>query len=76
MNIKNNERFKSTENKIITKTLDLIKEQDISSITVSSICKASNINRSTFYAHFEDIIDLLQKIDNTMRKDLISSFPS
>ncbi|MGN9135983.1 hypothetical protein ACTNDG_11225 [Clostridium sp. HCP1S3_B4] len=39
MNTKNNKRFKDTENKIIDTTLMLIKEKDISKITVSDICK-------------------------------------
>ena len=76
MNTKNNKRFKDTENKIIDTTLMLIKEKDISKITVSDICKKTKMNRSTFYAHFQDIPELMERIDSLMKKNLVNSFPS
>ena len=35
--------------------ITLLQDKQLSEITVSDICKAANINRSTFYEKYEDI---------------------
>lgn len=61
MNTKNNQRFLQTEQKIEQTFLQLCKHKSAEKITVSQLCKAVNINRSTFYEHYLDIPDLIQK---------------
>ena len=39
---------------------DLCKEKDYARISVTEICKRANVNRSTFYHHFEDKDSILQ----------------
>ena len=58
MNIKNNQRYKMSSEKIETAFLALILKHRYEDITVSQICKKANINRSTFYCHYDDINDL------------------
>lgn len=41
---------------------DLLKEKPFNKITVNDIAKKSNINRQTFYYHFQDIQDLVEWI--------------
>ena len=51
--------------KVITETfLDLLEKKDISSITVTEICKGADINRGTFYRYYQDQYDLLRDIEN------------
>ena len=58
-NKKDNQRVKITK-KIIKNTLvDMLEDMDINKITVSSLCKRAEINRSTFYNYYDDIYDLL-----------------
>lgn len=76
MNTKNNQRYKATETLLMGTLMELIEQKEISRITVRDICDASQINRSTFYAHFENIADMLKKMDVQMRKELVFSFPS
>lgn len=50
---------------IIRKTfLELLKEKPISRITVKEICECSEINRATFYKHYQDPFDLLGKLED------------
>lgn len=42
--------------------LDLIEGSDINEITIKEICAKADINRATFYRHFDDIYDLYYQI--------------
>lgn len=76
MNTQNNRRYQDTEKKICNTLLRLLKKKEISDITVSELCLEAHINRSTFYAHFEDIPCLVHSLDILMRKKLMESFPT
>ncbi|WP_256084703.1 TetR/AcrR family transcriptional regulator, partial [Staphylococcus aureus] len=41
--------------------ITLLKEQHIEDITVTDICDKSDIVRRTFYAHFNDKYDLVER---------------
>lgn len=62
MNTKNNKRFSETDIKIHAVMLKLMQRCPFEKITVSMICKEADINRSTFYAHYLDLFDLLEKM--------------
>ena len=69
-NKKDNQRVKITK-KIIKNTLvDMIGEMNINKITVSSLCKRAEINRSTFYNYYSDICDLLKKMENEIFNEI------
>ncbi|MBQ7351472.1 MAG: TetR/AcrR family transcriptional regulator [Clostridia bacterium] len=63
MNTKNNKRYKTSSEKIETIFLTLILNHKYEDITISQICENAGINRSTFYAHYDDINDLIVKIE-------------
>ena len=42
--------------------LQLIQTKNVENISVSEICKKANLNRSTFYANYIDIYDLVEKV--------------
>lgn len=50
--------------------LKLLKEKQMSAITVKEICEHADINRSTFYAHYSDPFDLLKQIEEELIEDL------
>ncbi len=62
MNIKKNQQYQTTDLAIQSYLLELIKEKTLNSITVSEICKHLGINRSSFYLHYQDVYDLMDKI--------------
>jgi AcrR family transcriptional regulator len=42
----------------------LIEEKELRKITVSDITKEANINRGTFYLHYLDIYDMVEKLED------------
>lgn len=60
--------------KIIKDTfIELLSIKDIKKITVSEICKVSDINRATFYRYYLDVYDLLNKIQEDFIEELKSA---
>lgn len=50
--------------------MKLLKQKQISTITVKELCELADINRSTFYSHFSDQYDLLSKIEEEIIEDM------
>lgn len=48
--------------------LTILAKKDLAYITVKEICAAANVNRSTFYLHYETIADLLKESIAYMNK--------
>ena len=46
--------------------IKLLQTKDIHKITVTDICKEADINRGTFYTHYNDPLDLLQNIEDEL----------
>ncbi len=74
MNTKNNQRSKDTETKIESVFLNLLSEKHISKITVMEICEKAGITRTSFYGHYKDIYDLLQKVESSITDRLLQIF--
>ena len=66
MNTVNNKRRKESQDKIEKVFVQLIQRKNITEISVSTICEKASLNRSTFYANYIDIYDLVDKIKNGM----------
>lgn len=58
MNTKNNKRKRESRAKIESVFVELLQTKELEQITVSDICKLAGLNRSTFYANYEDIYGL------------------
>lgn len=52
---------------------DMLKEKPIQSITIKELCETAGINRGTFYSHYSDIYDLLEKMEEEMMADFIKA---
>src|SRR5699024_3526812 len=50
--------------------MDVLKEKQMSTITVKEICALADVNRSTFYAHYTYHFDLLSQIENEFIDDM------
>ncbi|MBO5141806.1 MAG: TetR/AcrR family transcriptional regulator [Clostridia bacterium] len=69
MNTPNNKRKKDSQEKIEKVFIQLIQKKNISEISVSTICEKAGLNRSTFYANYIDIYDLVEKVKDRMADD-------
>lgn len=74
MNIKNNSRYKASSEKIETAFLALCLNNPYDDISVSQICKQAKIDRSTFYAHYNDVSDLTAKIEAKFSHSMLNIF--
>lgn len=59
MNRKQDKRNLSTKIKLSNAFKELSKKKQMNKITVNDLIKYCNLNRNTFYYHFEDIYDLI-----------------
>lgn len=77
MNKKDDLRVIKTRKLIYQTLLDLMKEKTFEEIKVSDICSKAMINRSTFYAHYEDkyelLIDFLSNLKEEFARELNDS---
>jgi len=63
---KDDRRVKYTKMVLKESLIKLLEEKNISQISIKEICEDADINRSTFYAHYNDQYDLLRKIENEL----------
>ena len=67
---KQDRRTRYTRQSIKETFLELLKQKNFTKITVTEICKISEINRGTFYLHYYDIHDVLEDILNDITQDM------
>lgn len=67
---KSDRRIKYTLMVIRQSFVKLLKQKPISKITIKEICEDADINRATFYAHFQDQYDLLHQIETGIIDDI------
>lgn len=65
-NDKVDRRVKYTKMVLKESFINLLEKKDIAQITIKEICEDADINRATFYAHYNDQYDLMKKIENEL----------
>lgn len=69
MNVKNNQRTRLSKLLFKNSLMDLLKEKgDIHKISVRELCERAELNRSTFYAHYNEPNDLLKELEDEIIK--------
>ena len=63
-----------TKKAIESAFIEILSEKSFSKITIEEICKKANVNRMSFYNHYEDKYDLLNVIINNVKETLIGKF--
>ena len=76
MNVKNNRLNRETDEKIIRTVYAMMTQEHrpIGRITVREICERTGIHRSTFYAHYRDVFDLVERVEKSMSRQLTETF--
>ncbi|MDD3224350.1 MAG: TetR/AcrR family transcriptional regulator C-terminal domain-containing protein [Clostridium sp.] len=67
---KTDRRVKYTKMVIRNSFIKLLKQKPISKITIKEICENADVNRATFYAHYQNQYDLLNKIEARLIDDI------
>ena len=74
MNTKNNRRRLASRMKIGDAFLELLRTKELQRITVSDICKAAGVNRSTFYANYADVYDLADRLREYLEEQVATLY--
>lgn len=64
------EKNKRTKGLITAAFLNILSEKTFDTMTIGDITTAANINRGTFYLHYMDKFDLLDKIEQQLFSDI------
>lgn len=74
MNTRNNKRRRDSVAAIEKAFIELLDTRDFRDITVSDLCKLTGLNRSTFYANFDDLYALADHIRRRLEADFATLF--
>lgn len=71
----NNSSLKTKE-AIRTAFAEMVKEkQELNKITVTELVRRANINRSTFYLHYNDIYDIAAELEHSLMSSILEKSP-
>lgn len=70
---KTDRRVRYTKQVIKDSLFDLMQHTPVEKITVKELCAAADINRATFYAHYETMIALLEEIELEKSQELFDT---
>ena len=60
-------RVQTTKKLLRDALLTLLNEKPLRNITVKELCAHAHLNRGTFYAHYRDVYDLMENIEDEMK---------
>lgn len=75
MNKKNNKQFQGSAARMEQAMLELMNTTPFEKITVRLICDRAEVNRSTFYAHYTDIYNMVEQMETNLQKELMNDYP-
>lgn len=76
MNIKNNKQYQDSAARMEQTMLEVMNTMPLEKITVRLICEKAGVNRSTFYAHYTDIYDMIEQMETNLQKSLMNDYPA
>ena len=50
--------------------IELLQDKELDKISISELCKKANVNRGTFYLHYQDVAELFEEYFHNMTEDL------
>lgn len=74
MNTENNKRRRESRARIEAAFVKLLQDNDLSKISVTALCKAAQVNRTTFYANYLDIYDLADAVQKRLEQEVFGLF--
>lgn len=67
-------RVRYTRKVIEDSFLQLLRQKHVSKITVTELCQMAQINRATFYKHYADVPQLLEKLEERLFDQIREAF--
>lgn len=72
--IKIDKRVKKTKKVLLDSLTTLMKEKKVNKITVTELTSLADVNRSTFYLYYNDIFDMVDKVETEIIKNFSNAF--
>lgn len=70
MNTPNNRRRRESRKRIEDTFMQLIQHRELNEISVTEICQAAGVNRTTFYANYVDLYDLAESVQKHLEEEV------
>lgn len=70
---KTDRRVQYTKQVLKQSLLELMTTKPVGKITVTDICERADVNRGTFYSHYQDAYDLLGRIEDELMAEILAS---
>ena len=67
-------RYTKTEVALETAMINLLEHTTVNKISIVSLCREANINKSTFYLHYRDIYDYYDKLSQSVADEIAGIF--
>ena len=74
MNTPNNKRRRESRRKMEEVFVSLLQERELNRITVTDICKLAQVNRTTFYANYEDVYALAEAVKENLKHEVMELY--
>ncbi len=69
-NLKIDRRIRTTKKNLRNALMELLRNQELHQITVKELCIKAEINRGTFYSHYQDIDDLFHQVEQELYTEI------
>lgn len=73
-NVKKDLRVIKTKASLQITLIELLQEKTLDKISISELCKKANVNRGTFYLHYNDVAELFEEYFHDMTEDLRKAY--
>ncbi|MDR1640780.1 MAG: TetR family transcriptional regulator C-terminal domain-containing protein [Clostridiales bacterium] len=70
MNMRGDSKLSITKSKITEALLKLLEDKPIGRVSVIELCKQAQVNRTSFYAYYSDIFDLIESLETEISASL------
>lgn len=72
--VKTDLRIIKTKDALHAALVDLLETKPLEKITITELCQKANINRGTFYLHYQEICDVFEEYFREITADLAKSY--
>ena len=74
MNTANNKRRKESRRRMENVFVEMLQDRELDDIRVTDICREAEVNRTTFYANYQDIYDLAEAVQKRLEADVMGLY--
>ena len=74
MNTPNNKRRRESQRKMENVFVQLLQDREIAKVSVTDICKLAGVNRTTFYANYQDVYALADAVLRRLEEEVLGLY--